>query len=186
MSCDGSYLSGYCSGSSSIQCCVDSNIGDCPLVVYSSPNIKGYNGKTIYVEADFVHYMDQMQDIARSNSVTVYVTQAFRIDGVPVDGAIVPPASHSNHLVGHAIDMNLDTPLGWCNSDCLLSAYRNSNYNHYAYSFIKAVQNAGLRWGGVWSPTDPVHIDDGLNVYNDPKWEDLYVYIQPLCQNIST
>ena len=27
-----------------------------------------------------------------------------------IGGTIVPPASKSNHLVGHAIDMNLDTP----------------------------------------------------------------------------
>ena len=71
-------------------------------------------------------YMQQMQTIAKSSQVTVYVTQAFRKDGVPVDGAIVPPASHSNHLVGHAIDMNLDTPIGWCNSNCLQGGYRSS------------------------------------------------------------
>lgn len=183
--CDGNYLSGYCSGSASIQCCVESNIGDCPLAVYSSPNIKGYY-KTVYVEADFVPYMEKIQSIAKSSQVTVYVTQAFRIDGVPVDGAIVPPASHSNHLVGHAIDMNLDTPIGWCNGDCLLAAYLNPSYNSYANNFIKQVQSNGMRWGGVFAPTDPVHIDDGLNVYNDSEWEDLYIYIQPLCQNIST
>jgi len=160
------------------------DIGDCPLVVYSSANVKGYNSKTVYVEADFVRHMDTIQSIAKSSQVTVYVTQAFRKDGVPVDGAIVPPASHSNHLVGHAFDMNLDTPLGWCNSDCLLAAYSNPSYNSYANNFIKQVMNNGLRWGGIWAPTDPVHIDDGLNVYNDPKWEDLYIYIQPLCQNI--
>ena len=175
-------MSGYCSGPASTQCCVD--IGDCPLVVYSSTNVKGYNSKTVYVDADFVRYMDKIQSIAKSSQVTVYVTQAFRKDGVPVDGAIVPPASHSNHLVGHAIDMNLDTPLGWCNSDCLLAAYSNPSHNSYANNFIKQVQRNGMRWGGIWVPTDPVHIDDGLNVYNDSEWEDLYIYIQPLCQNI--
>ena len=42
--------------------------------------------------------------------VTVWVTHAFRKDGQDIGGTIVPPASKSNHLVGHAIDMNLDTP----------------------------------------------------------------------------
>ena len=40
----------------------------------------------------------------------MWVTHAFRKDGQDIGGTIVPPASKSNHLVGHAIDMNLDTP----------------------------------------------------------------------------
>jgi hypothetical protein len=39
---------------------------------------------------------------------------------------IVPPATHSNHLVGHAIDFNLETPRGWCNGDCLSGNDRNN------------------------------------------------------------
>jgi len=41
--------------------------------------------------------------------------------------------------------------------------------------------NGGLRWGGVWSPSDPVHIDDGLNVYDYSKWENLYYKHQADC-----
>ena len=40
----------------------------------------------------------------------MWVTHAFRKEGQDIGGTIVPPASKSNHLVGHAIDMNLDTP----------------------------------------------------------------------------
>ena len=38
------------------------------------------------------------------------VTNAFRKENQILDETIVPPASRSNHLVGHAIDMNLETP----------------------------------------------------------------------------
>ena len=38
------------------------------------------------------------------------VTHAFRTKDQNLDGTVVTPASKSNHLVGHAIDMNLDTP----------------------------------------------------------------------------
>ena len=44
---------------------------------------------------------------------------SFRKSGKTVSGAIVPPAVRSNHFVGHAIDFNLDTKQGWCNSKCL-------------------------------------------------------------------
>ena len=38
------------------------------------------------------------------------VTHAFRTKDQNLDGTVVTPASKSNHLVGHAIDMNLKTP----------------------------------------------------------------------------
>ena len=50
----------------------------------------------------------------------------FRKEGQDIGGTIVPPATTSNHLVGHASDMNLETPRGWCNSICL--AAENNSY----------------------------------------------------------
>ena len=61
-----------------------------------------------------------MNTWARQCSVTVYVTHAFRTEGHNIGGTIVPPATNSNHLVGHALDVNLDTPSGWCNGDCMM------------------------------------------------------------------
>ena len=46
--------------------------------------------------------------------------------GQNIGGTVVPPASHSNHLCGHAIDFNLETPSGWCNGDCL--AWKTNSY----------------------------------------------------------
>ena len=63
--------------------------------------------------------MDEMDGQVRKCGVTMHITHAFRKDGQDLDGTVYPPATRSNHLVGHAIDMNLDTPRGWCNSTCL-------------------------------------------------------------------
>ena len=93
----------------------------------------------------------------------MWVTHAFRKEGQDIGGTIVPPASKSNHLVGHAIDMNLDTPRiasqtlsygpynivfnmkfekhlfrGWCNSTCLAA-----ESNTHAKCFTDAIQAHG-------------------------------------------
>ena len=140
----------------------------------------------VYIEQEFyTNNMPQIDQIANQNNVVVYVTQAYRKDGVPPDGAIVPPSSTSNHLVGHAIDMNLDTPLGWCNGSCLNKAYfTDHNSNPYAYQFIKDIEATGMRWGGVFYPTDPVHIDDGLNLRDMNEWNQLFDEIQPKCNDL--
>jgi hypothetical protein len=68
----------------------------------------------------------------------------------------------SNHLAGHAIDMNVkygEAKDKWCNSTCLGGVLPDG-----VSGFIKAIQDdAGLRWGGDFSDKDPVHIDDNLN-----------------------
>nr|XP_002122335.1 lysozyme 3-like [Ciona intestinalis] len=177
--CDGSYSSGKCGGPSDRQCCSKStggSSGSCSLLTYSTSSVKGYNGLTIEIEPGFKSSMDSISSYASSCGVTVWVTHAFRYEGQDLGGTVVPPASNSNHLVGHAIDMNLDTPSGWCNGDCLYAGY-NSN----AECFLNKVMNGGLRWGGVWYPTDPVHIDDGLNVYSPNTWNDLYYDLQGNC-----
>jgi hypothetical protein len=92
----------------------------------AEPSIKGYNGLRIEVDAGFKSEMDKMNQFAKDCSVTVQVTHAFRKEGQNIGGTIVPPASNSNHLVGHAIDFNLETPNGWCNGDCL--DWENNSY----------------------------------------------------------
>jgi len=136
------------------------------------------------VESGFLGNMAQIDEIAKENSVIVYVTQAYRKEGVEPDGSIVPPATHSNHLVGHAIDMNLDTPIGWCNGDCLQKAYTSSSYNPYAHQFILDIQSTGMRWGGVFSPVDPVHIDDNTYYKSASNWQSLFDDIQPKCVDL--
>jgi len=169
--CSGSYQGGMCGGSSSRQCCGASGGGgggDCNLVRYSNTHIKGYNGLRIEVDAGFKSEMDKMNRFAIDCSVTVQVTHAFRKEGQNIGGTIVPPASNSNHLVGHAIDFNLETPNGWCNGDCL-----DWETNSYARCFTNKIKSdRTLRWGQSFN--DPVHIDDYLNGSNPSAWDQLY------------
>ena len=142
---------------------------------YSNSKIVGYNGLRIEIDQGFKSHMDTLNSYAISCSVTVQVTHAFRKEGQEIGGTVVPPASHSNHLVGHAIDFNLETPRGWCNGDCL-AAQNNSNAKCFT---DKVVANRDLRWGQSFN--DPVHIDDDLWYSNSRQWEDLYYANQNNC-----
>lgn len=169
----GSYSSGKCDGPSARQCCGGSSgggggSGKCNLVTYSSTRIKGYNGLTVRVDNGFKSEMDKMDGFAKQCSVTVWVTHAFRKEGQSIGGTVVPPASNSNHLVGHAIDFNLDTPSGWCNGDCL-----DWESNSYGKCFTDKIQaDRTLDWGAMFD--DPVHVDDYLNGRNPSQWQSLY------------
>lgn len=181
--CAGDYLSGKCGGPSTRKCCADrrdqgrDNVGGhCTLVSYSASQIKGYQGLNVRVHQDFKKYMDMMNRYAKECKVTVWVTNAFRKTAQSLHGTVVPPAQKSNHLVGHAIDFNLDTPKRWCNSRCL-----QAGSNSYAQCFIKKVTASGLRWGGNFRRVDPVHIDDGLNVHSVSRWNKLYIELQKYC-----
>ena len=90
------------------------------------------------VDEEFVPYLDDMNDIAIGCDVIVWVTHAYRKEGQNIGGTVVPPASNSNHLVGHAIDINLDTPRGWCNGACL-----ESEINTHAKCFTDAIEAHG-------------------------------------------
>jgi len=86
-------------------------------------------------------------------------------------GAIVPPAKKSNHLAGHAIDMNLQSASGFFNS----SKLKKSNFTNLPIEIkdlISLIKNdAVLRWGGDFNKEDPVHIDDKLNLRNKGRWD---------------
>jgi len=174
----GGYSGGLCGGPSARQCCGASGggggSGSCNLVTYSSSRIKGYNGLTVKVDKGFKSEMDKMDGFARQCSVTVWVTHAFRREGQNIGGTVVPPASNSNHLVGHSIDFNLDTPSGWCNGDCL-----DWETNSYAKCFTDKIQaDRTLDWGAMFN--DPVHVDDYLNGRNPSEWQRLY-YANQAC-----
>lgn len=92
------------------------------------------------------------------------------------------PASRSNHLVGHAIDMNIQSGEGFFNSTLL----KNDNFEQLPAnikSFIKAIRKVpALRWGGDFN--DPVHIDDGLNIAHPKLWDQKFAIIQSELVNL--
>ena len=82
-------------------------------------------GKEIRADVDFWPGLDRINRYALESGVQVYVTSSTREPGRTVQGNIVKPASHSNHLVGHAIDMNLKSKNGFFNSTKL----KRSNFH---------------------------------------------------------
>ena len=128
-------------------------------------------GDTVIADMEFVDSLEAINEHAGNNNVQVYVTHSFRRAGQTVQGAIVTPATRSNHLAGHAIDMNVQSGGRLYNSEAL------NNFESLpedVQNFINAIRNdPGLRWGGDFSTTDPVHIDDNLNS-DDAEWQERY------------
>lgn len=146
----------------------------CALITYSGTN---FTGDTVKGDTEFKDSLDTIDKHAGDNKVKVHVTDSFRESGAKVKGAIVTPATRSNHLAGHAIDMNLkygekDT---LCNSTCLKDT---AKHPAGVKEFIKAIQDdSELRWGGDFSDVDPVHIDDNLNS-DDEAWKTRHKAVQ--------
>ncbi len=118
----------------------------------------------IVVDADFLPSLRLLNNQAQTAKVKLIITQAFRVQGAPVSGAVVQPATHSQHLIGHAIDCNIldgDTRI---NSD----TFAKGDETDAADSFVKNVKAAGLRWGGDFTPVDYVHFDDFVSPHSDP------------------
>ena len=135
-------------------------------------------GKPVLVDIEFVHQLKKVNEFARDLGLQVHVTSSARQHGVAVGNNIVMPASRSNHLVGHAIDMNLKKDGDFFNSSALRKrALRRQP--KAVRDFIKAIRDDDvLRWGGDFRVEDPVHIDDALNLRDPVAWEDKFRIIQ--------
>ena len=119
------------------------------------------------IDEDFEPSLIKMNAIAQKYNITVFVNSSYRVDA-NVPGAIVTPATHSNHMIGHAIDCNLELAGAFYNSTKMQTA------TGVIRQFIDEVKAAGLRWGGDFGKPDPVHFDDGLNITNMLAWTAKY------------
>lgn len=134
-------------------------------------------GRQVHADIEFVPLLETINELARNNGLKIFVTSSARQAGAPVGGAIVRPATRSNHMVGHAIDMNVQIGDRLYNSDDLGDFENLPNSIKAFINGIRAVPN--LRWGGDFNPDpDPVHIDDGLNVRNRDEWDAKFSIIQ--------
>jgi hypothetical protein len=130
---------------------------------FSSSNFKG----ACTIDEDFELYLEKMNTIAQKYNITVVVNSSYRVDA-NVRGAIVTPATHSNHMIGHAIDCNLLL------NGTLYNSTRMQSDTGTIRLFINEVKAAGFRWGGDFRKPDPVHFDDGLNLRDMPLWMKKY------------
>lgn len=127
-------------------------------------------GQPVTADVDFFPFLDRVAGFAQKCKLFVHVTSSTRDPGGQVGGAIVTPAKRSNHLVGHAIDMNLLAESGELFNSAKLRDLANQPAE--VRRFIELVrEDADLRWGGDFSQPDVVHIDDGLNVRQPELWE---------------
>ena len=142
------------------------------MITYSNTNIKGFNGHIIQVHPDFVPYMDKINSSAARLGIMVHVTNSFRKPTDVLTGTVVTPAKMSNHLVGMAIDWNLEINKVWYNKIKIELAYKSRI--GAVYSFIQECKSFELRYGGDFNTSDPIHFDNGLNVNNPDKWHEIY------------
>jgi hypothetical protein len=108
------------------------------------------------VHKDFIAGLEAINKAAADAGVLFRVNQTLRIAGEPVQGAVVRPASKSQHLVGNAVDFNVRHD----GTTIVSRDMRWADLPRAVKDFITDVKDAGLRWGGDWTdPWDPIHFD---------------------------
>jgi hypothetical protein len=148
------------------------------LTTFQSPR---FIGRLVLADIEFIDSLEKIDQFAQNNGLEIFITSSARQQGVPIGGAIVRPASRSNHLVGHGIDMNIQL------NGTLFNGSRLGNFSSLPpeiKAFITSIRNdPGLRWGGDFN--DPVHIDDGLNLRAPSTWDTKFPIIQAELINLS-
>ena len=143
----------------------------CALTTFTTAN---FTNEEIVADRQFVDSLRSIDGYAASANVTVHVTHSFRTAGETPEGAIVEPANRSNHLAGHAIDMNLRAEDGEFHNSRDLHPDRLPEASEGVRGFLQSIRDDGnLRWGGDFGTPDPVHIDDHLNA-SESEWRDRY------------
>ena len=100
-----------------------------------------------------------MNETATKFGLRIVINQSFRLNNVKVSGAVVPPASKSQHLIGHAVDCNIVDGGTWNNS----TDFKNHRQTTNAEKFIARMKKASHRWGGDFARVDTPHFDKQLD-----------------------
>lgn len=148
-----------------------------PLVLFQGSR---FQGSPCRADVEFLPSLEKINSFAEQADVYIHVTSSFRTSS-NVGGAIVKPATRSNHMAGHAIDMNVI----YENKKKAANSVELGKFPAVAEPvrrFIKSViDDPVLRWGGQFSERDPVHIDDGLNG-DMARWDKRYQAMQKAVQ----
>ena len=144
------------------------------LTVYTDTH---FRGKPIIANIAFIPMLKKINAYAAQNQVALYITNSYRPPHTRLTGTVVPPAEHSNHKIGHAIDMNLYYGDRQHANSTYMQPSNEANWAAPVKGFLTAIrQDRHLRWGGDFhSEADPVHIDDGFNVnHSQEAWQQQY------------
>ncbi|MDW7694643.1 M15 family metallopeptidase [Flammeovirgaceae bacterium SG7u.111] len=143
------------------------------LVTYDNTH---FTGKQILCDIDFIPALERIHSYLVKNNIKLLITSSFRTSS-RVAGAVVTPARMSNHMAGHAIDFNIKYGPGFTK----LLRYNDMKLRKFppeANAFFEDVRkDPMLRWGGDFTPFDPIHIDDHLNKDKD-KWLARHLHVQ--------
>lgn len=157
-----------------------SGAGDANVVSLRDYWAPQFIGEPIRADEDFFWALDVLNTIAERRAVQIYVTSSFRKPDALLEDAVVEPARASNHLVGHAIDMNLKSASGFFESHDLQRSHLPSlpRAIRQVIQDIRAVPI--LRWGGDFTCEDPVHIDDNLSQRDAELWLSKFRVLHPV------
>ena len=97
---------------------------------------------------------------AKKCKLKIWVTSSIRPINNQFKGAIVTPATHSCHHIGHAIDMNLFFEDKIYNSKMMLKGNHVNLPENIPAFFDLIRKDKVLRWGGDFKKQDTVHIDN--------------------------
>lgn len=117
-------------------------------------------GETIKIDKDFILDLERLGSYAKKCNLQILVTSSLRTFGKKVKGAIVKPASHSCHHIGHAIDMNIYYKGIIYDSKKMNKVNYEYLPDEVKYFFDLLVSDNILRWGGYFKTEDTVHIDN--------------------------
>jgi peptidoglycan hydrolase-like protein with peptidoglycan-binding domain len=107
--------------------------------------------------------LDTLDRVARGADLQLRLNQTFRVQGIAPRGAVVAPATRSQHLIGHAVDLNIVV----AGTVIVSSQFTARTAPKEATDFVASAKAGGLRWGGDFGDTDPPHYDQPVTVAED-------------------
>jgi len=122
----------------------------------AKPQVKSTD---LVISAEALGMLKLMNETAAKLGLNIMINQALRLNNVKVSGAVVAPATKSQHLIGHAIDCNIVDGDTWNNS----RDFRNHRQTVNAEKFIARMKKASHRWGGDFGRVDTPHFDKQLD-----------------------
>ena len=127
-------------------------------------------GEPVLAHRDFHAALRRLNGYAGESGVGIEILHSFRQRDRWDDGVELPAHKRSNHLVGHAIDMNLIAKGRRLNSRKLLRAGWPDLPDSVKEWIRRVREDETLRWGGDFVRPDPVHIDDDLYRRQPSLW----------------
>jgi hypothetical protein len=127
------------------------------------------------VDRDFAAKLSIMNAKAQEQSLYVFVNQVFRIEGVAVNNPVVPPAGHSAHKMGRAVDLQLGTTATTPLSAVMMM---NAPADSAMGRFRDHMKNQGCRYGGDWAQPDSPHYDQQIFPSNGDEWQNRFYFAQ--------